>query len=48
MDMIPKTQQTEFKELIFRDFIDNTADFNPNAIQGYLKQTRRSIKSCVR
>ena len=45
MDMIPKTQQTEFKELIFRDFIDNTADFNPNAIQGYLNKHADQLKA---
>tara|TARA_R110002012_G_scaffold31930_2_gene95051 strand:+ start:3411 stop:5597 length:2187 start_codon:yes stop_codon:yes gene_type:complete len=45
MDMIPKAQQTEFKELIFRDFIDNTADFNPNAIQGYLNKHADQLKA---
>tara|TARA_R110000824_G_scaffold99951_1_gene237612 strand:+ start:152 stop:2356 length:2205 start_codon:yes stop_codon:yes gene_type:complete len=49
LDMVPASKQTEFKNLIFRDFLENTKPidgvFNPNAISKYLVDHGDQLKS---
>ena len=49
LDMVPVEKQTEFKNLIFRDFLENTKPidgvFNPNDISKYLVDHGDQLKS---
>ena len=41
----PAKQLDQFKTLVYRDFIDSTNNFDPNAIQGYLNKHNDQLKA---
>tara|TARA_R100001377_G_scaffold83116_1_gene64201 strand:- start:371 stop:2548 length:2178 start_codon:yes stop_codon:yes gene_type:complete len=45
LDMMPASKVDDFKTLIYRDFIDSTDGFNPNAIQAYLNKHTDGLKA---
>ena len=45
LDMMPASKVDDFKTLIYRDFIESTDSFNPNAIQGYLNKHTDGLKA---